>query len=84
MSLFGIYYFSGVGPSIPVRVRTSGSLDTEVKSEFIAKGINQTLHRVYVNFECYVKIITPMKSFQKKILLMAVLEFGIFKLTKRV
>ena len=66
-NLLGIYYFSGVGPSIPAKVRTSGSIDTEVKSEFIAKGINQTLHRIYVNFECYVKIITPMKSFQKKI-----------------
>lgn len=66
-NLFGTYYFSGVGPSIPAKVRISGSLDTEVKSEFIAKGINQTLHRIYVNFECYVKIVTPIKNFQKKI-----------------
>lgn len=66
-NLFGTYYFSGVGPSIPAKVRTSGTLDTEVKSEFVAKGINQTLHRIYVNFECYVKIITPIKNYQKKI-----------------
>lgn len=66
-NLFGTYYFSGVGPSIPAKVRTSGTLDTEVKSEFIAKGINQTLHRIYVNFECYVKIVTPIKNFEKKI-----------------
>ena len=66
-NLFGTYYFSGVGPSIPAKVRTSGTLDTEIKSEFIAKGINQTLHRIYVKFECYVKIITPIKNFQKKI-----------------
>ena len=66
-NLFGGYYFAGVGPSIPAKARTSGTLDTEVKSEFIAQGINQTLHRVYVNFECYVKIITPVKNFEKKI-----------------
>ena len=66
-NLFGGYYFAGIGPSIPAKVRTSGTLDTEVKSEFIAQGINQTLHRVYVNFECYVKIITPVKNFEKKI-----------------
>lgn len=66
-NILGIYYFSGVGPSIPARVIVSGTLDTEVKSEFIAQGINQTLHRVYVNFECYVKIITPVKNFEKKI-----------------
>lgn len=66
-NLLGTYYFSGVGPSIPTKVRLSGSLDTEVKSEFIAKGINQTLHRIYVDFECYVKIITPIKNYQKKV-----------------
>ena len=66
-NLFGTYYFSGVGPSIPAKVRLSGSVDTEIKSEFLAKGINQTLHRIYVNFECYVKIVTPIKNFQKKI-----------------
>lgn len=66
-NIFGIYYFSGLGPSIPTKVITTGTLDTEVKSEFIAKGINQTLHRIYVNFECNVKIITPVKNFEKKI-----------------
>lgn len=66
-NLCGGYYFAGIGPSIPAKVRTSGTVDTEVKSEFIAQGINQTLHRVYVNFECYVKIITPVKNFEKKI-----------------
>lgn len=66
-NLFGLYYFSGFGPSIPAKVMTTGTIDTEVKSEFIAQGINQTLHRVYVNFDCEVKIITPIKSFQKQI-----------------
>lgn len=67
-NLLGGYYFSGVGPSIPAKVKTSGTLDTEVKSEFIAQGINQTLHRIYVNFECYMKIITPINNFEKKII----------------
>lgn len=66
-NLFGTYFFSGVGPNIPARVSVSGTLDTEVKSEFIAQGINQTLHRVYVNFECNVKILTPIKNYEKQI-----------------
>lgn len=66
-NLIGTYYFSGVGPTIPVKVIITGTLDTEVKSEFIAKGINQTLHRIYVNFECYTTIITPIENFEKKI-----------------
>ena len=66
-NLLGTYFFSGVGPSIPVKVAMTGNLDTEVKSEFIDQGINQTLHRIYVNFECYVKIITPINNFQEQI-----------------
>lgn len=66
-SLLGSYYFSATGPSIPIKAIVSGTLDTEVKSEFISKGINQTLHRIYVNFECYMKIVTPIKNYQKKI-----------------
>jgi len=66
-NLFGTYYFSGIGPSMPMKVIVSGTLENEIKSEFIAQGINQTLHRVYVKFECYVKIITPLKNFEKHI-----------------
>lgn len=66
-NLFGTYFFSGVGPNIPAKVMISGTLDTEVKSEFISKGINQTLHRIYVNFDCNVKILTPIKNYSKMI-----------------
>ena len=68
-NLFGTYFLSGMGPNIPIKVLTTGTLDTEVKSEFISKGINQTLHRIYVNFECTVKILTPVKNYQKTIYL---------------
>ena len=66
-NIFGTYYFSGIKPSIPAKVAMTGTLDTEIKSEFIAKGINQTLHRIYAKFECYVQIITPIENFKKKI-----------------
>lgn len=66
-NLLGIYFLSGMGPNIPIQVAISGTLDTEVKSEFIAQGINQTLHRVYVEFICNVKIITPLKNYEKTI-----------------
>lgn len=67
-NLLGLYYFSGLGPSMPAKALISGTLDTEIKSEFIAQGINQTLHRIYVNFECYAKIVTPIGNFQEKII----------------
>lgn len=38
-----------------------------MKSEFFAKGINQTLHRVYLTVDCEVSILTPFDSITKKI-----------------
>jgi len=67
-SLSGTYIFSGTGPNIPIQVSVTGTVDTEVKSEFVAQGINQTLHRVYVNFECNMQIVTPIKNYEKMII----------------
>ncbi len=67
-NLAGTYFFSGSGINIPIQVLISGTIDTDVKSEFIDKGINQTLHRIYVVLSCKVKIITPIKKFEKEII----------------
>lgn len=66
--LTGIYFLSGFGPNIPIQVAVTGTVDTEVKSEFIAQGINQTLHRVYVEFDCNMQIVTPLKNYSKNII----------------
>ncbi len=66
-SLSGIYFLSGSGPQISFSISVTGTVDTEIKSEFIAKGINQTLHRVYVNFDCHMKIITPLKNYTQEV-----------------
>ena len=59
---------SGVGPNISIKISVTGTVDTDIKSEFIAQGINQTLHRVYVVFDCNMKIITPTKTYEKQVL----------------
>lgn len=66
-SLTGSYMFSGIGPNIPIQVAIMGNIDTEVKSEFIEQGINQTLHRLYVILTCKMKILTPIKNFEREI-----------------
>ena len=58
---------SGFGPEISINVSVVGTVDTNIKSEFIAQGINQTLHRVYVNFDCEMKIVTPVNNFSQKV-----------------
>ena len=66
-NLSGIYFLSGIGPEIPIDVSVTGTVDTEIKSEFIAQGINQTLHRVYVQFECNMKIVTLLRDYTQTI-----------------
>lgn len=66
-SLSGIYYLSGTGPKISIDMSTAGTVDTKIKSEFISQGVNQTLHRVYVDFECNMRIITPIKNYDEKV-----------------
>lgn len=67
-SLSGSYFFMGLGPDIPVRVSLLGTVDTEIKSEFISKGINQTLHRIYVEFYCNMRIASPLRNYEKSII----------------
>ena len=45
----------------------NAKFDTEIKSEFISQGINQTLHRVYVNFNCDMAVVTPMKRYNQNV-----------------
>ena len=66
-NLLGIDLFSGYGPNVKMRVVLLGSVETDLRSEFIAKGINQTLHRVYLQIDCPVQILSSYKTMEEKI-----------------
>lgn len=61
-SITGNKILAGKGPVIKVRVETIGDIQTSVKSELISSGINQTLHKIYLNLECHMSIISPYKD----------------------
>jgi len=44
-----------------------GTVETDLRSEFISKGVNQTLHRVYLQVDCRVNILTSFNSIEKDI-----------------
>lgn len=67
-SLTGTRILSGRGPNIDVKLQTIGNLDTDLRSEFEEAGINQTLHRMYLQVECNVIILTPFKTTEEKII----------------
>ena len=66
-NFLGVNLFSGYGPNIKMRVVMLGNVETDLKSEFLAKGINQTLHRVYLQIDCNVQILSSYKKFEEKI-----------------
>ena len=56
-----------MGYNIPIKVSTIGNVETELKSEFVEKGINQTLHRVYLQVDTEVNILTPYNTISEEI-----------------
>ena len=55
----GTEILNGRGPKIPLSVSMSGSVVTDFKSEFLAAGINQTKHRVYLDVSTEVFALIP-------------------------
>ena len=66
-AISGTKILSGTGPNINIKVMPVGSIDTEIKTEFESKGINQTVYRIYHNLICEIKIIMPYESISRKI-----------------
>lgn len=63
----GMSILAGRGYRVPIRISTIGNVKTNVKSEFVAQGINQTLHRLYLEIECEISILTPFNTIQESI-----------------
>lgn len=66
-SFTGIKLFSGRGPKVYVRMSTVGSVETNLISEFKSVGINQTLHRIYMEVKCNITVLTPYSSSEQTV-----------------
>lgn len=66
-SFTGTKIFSGRGPVIPINLSTVGNVETDLRSEFKSAGINQTIHRIYLQVDCKVNILTPYTVFEEGI-----------------
>lgn len=58
---------AGRGPGIKITISSIGDVETELRSEFSSQGINQTLHRVYLQVKCEVNILTPFDNISREI-----------------
>ena len=63
----GIRLLSGMGPDIKIKFIDTGSVETKVRSEFENAGINQTIHRIYLDVSCNVSLLTPYNVVEEEI-----------------
>ena len=66
-AITGIRFLSGTGPRIPLKIASVGNIDTDLRSEFISQGVNQTLHRVYLNVKTNISILSSFKTIESSI-----------------
>lgn len=66
-SFTGFKLLAGKGPGIKITISSIGEVETDLRSEFTSQGINQTLHRVYLQVKCNVNILTPFDNISKEI-----------------
>lgn len=66
-SILGLKILSAQGPKINVRIANVGNVETSLESQFVEQGINQTLHRIYLEIVCEVNILTPYDTISEKI-----------------
>lgn len=76
-SLLGNQFLAGRGPNVTIKMDISGTVDTELKSEFVAAGINQTLHKIYLELQCDVIILTPINTIERQITNQVLLAEGV-------
>lgn len=59
-SFTGIPLFVGLGPEIKLNVSPIGSVYSSFSSTFESAGINQTIHRIYLNINANVGVVLPL------------------------
>ena len=45
----------------------AGNINAKIDSEFTAVGINQSIHRIYLDLDCTIGILAPFKTINEEI-----------------
>ena len=66
-NLFSVPLLSGRGPSIPLRILSVTDCEARLESSFSDAGINQTLHRIYLEIHATVNLLLPGGAAAEKV-----------------
>lgn len=57
----GFTILSYIGPTFTIELERAGNIDAQITSEFEDVGINQTVHKINLNLNCTISILTPFE-----------------------
>lgn len=55
------------GPKFEIELEAAGKINTEIKSEFDSVNVNQTLHKIYLDLNTSISILTPIGVYGRDI-----------------
>ena len=61
-SISGLSFLSYIGPKFEIEMERAGDINSKVTSKFESVGINQTLHKINLELQCKMSILTPFGS----------------------
>lgn len=56
----GLTLLTGFGPDVDINILPIGTANCDFVSSFVSAGINQTVHRIYIDVYADINIITPI------------------------
>lgn len=61
-TLTGISLFFGKGPTLKLKLVPEGEIRSDIETDFVSSGVNQTLHRIYWKIDTDFFVILPDKT----------------------
>lgn len=65
--MLGSYIFAKMGPHVKVGIYPMGTVSVSVQDCFEQAGINQTRHKIYLDFKTMVRVVIPLRSGEVKV-----------------
>ncbi len=56
----GLALLTGFGPDVSIKIVPIGTANCDFVSSFVSAGINQTIHRIYIDVYADINVITPI------------------------
>lgn len=66
-AVLGTELFVGGGPKIKIHFFPINIVNIQARHEFVSKGINQTLHTIYIDLSVDIEVMFPLKHKQTKV-----------------